>query len=93
MKGDRKGDREAKAETVTKAGQMRKVIKKMLGGGNGKDPRVEELEIAQGQARVQCLKTVRGGRLLLKTTCRAAVSEKSASDVSTLRRGHRERWE
>lgn len=61
MKGDRKGDREAKAGTVTKASQIRKVIKKMLGGGNGKDPRVEELEIAQGQAQVQCLKTVRGG--------------------------------
>lgn len=91
-KGTRKGDREAKTRTVTIAGQLRKVIKKMLGGGSSKDPRAEELEIAQGEARVQCLKTVRG-RLLLERTCRSTVSEKSVSGVSTLRRDHRERWE
>lgn len=61
MKVDRTGDREAKTGRVTIAGQIRKVIKKMLGRGNSKGPRAEELEIAQGQARVQCLKTVREG--------------------------------
>ena len=50
MKVDRTGDREAKTGRVTIAGQIRKVIKKMLGRGNSKGPRVEELEIAQGQA-------------------------------------------